>query len=96
MTEAVLEDWQSAPIDEKLKRMLGFLEKLTLAPQEIAPDDVTPLRETGITDAAIEDAIHVAVVFNMMDRIADSLGFDIPSLTAYSKMADVLLSRGYK
>lgn len=96
MTEAVLNDWKSAPIDEKLKGMLGFLEKLTLTPQEVTADDIAPLREAGNSDEAIEEAIHVAVVFNMMDRIADSLGFEIPSMAGYSKMADVLLSRGYK
>jgi alkylhydroperoxidase family enzyme len=76
--------------------MLGFIEKLTLSPGELGVDDIEPLRAAGISDQAIEDAIHVAVLFNIMDRIADSLGFQIPSSTGYTRMADVLLSRGYK
>ena len=38
-----------------------------------------PLRAEGLSDAAIEDAIHVTVLFNIIDRIADSLGFAYPA-----------------
>ena len=50
--------------------------------------------ERGIL-LAIEDAIHVTVLFNIMDRIADSLGFEIPTAEGFSRAADVLLKRGY-
>ena len=53
---AVLNDWRTAPIDAKLRAMLGFLEKLTLTPAEVGPADVAPLRAAGLSDAAIEDA----------------------------------------
>lgn len=58
--------------------MLGFLEKLTLHPGDIEPEDVIPLRTVGLSDAAIEDAIYVCVYFNIIDRMADSLGFAVP------------------
>ncbi len=54
-----------------------------------------PLRAEGLSDAAIEDAIHVTVLFNIIDRIADSLGFAIPSAKSFANMAEVLLKRGY-
>ena len=76
--------------------MLGFLEELTLQPGAITPGDVAPLRALGLTDAAIEDAIHVAVLFNMYDRMADTLGFDVPSPESFAYGAKVLLTRGYK
>lgn len=44
---------------------------------------------------AIEDAIHVTVAFNIIDRIADSLGFEIPTSNGFASMAEVLLKRGY-
>jgi hypothetical protein len=53
------------------------------------------LRADGLSDEAIEDAIHVTVLFNIMDRIADSLGFEIPTAEGFSRAADVLLKRGY-
>jgi len=33
---AVLEDWRTAAIPERLRAVLGFLEKLTLHPQQVA------------------------------------------------------------
>ena len=36
---AVEADWRTAPIDERLRAMLGFIEKLTLRPDELGPAD---------------------------------------------------------
>lgn len=43
----------------------------------------------------IGDAIHVCAAFNSIVRLADSLGFAIPSAAAFDRMADRLLARGY-
>ena len=53
------------------------------------------LRVQGLSDTAIEDVIHVTSLFNIIDRIADALEFDIPSAKGFAKMAEVLLKRGY-
>ena len=95
ITRAVLDDWQTAPIDRRLRAALNLIEKLTLRPDQIEPGDIDALRAEGISDEAIEDAIHVAVLFNIMDRIADSLGFEIPTAEGFARAADVLLKRGY-
>jgi alkylhydroperoxidase family enzyme len=67
--------------------MLGFLEKLTLHPGTIGPDDIRPLRSVGLSDTAIEDAIYVCVYFNIIDRIADSLGFTVPPAEVFAATA---------
>lgn len=61
----------------------------------MGPDDLAPLREAGVSVSAIEDAIHVVVVFSIIDRVADSLGFEIPSSSGFVRFANVLLKRGY-
>jgi uncharacterized peroxidase-related enzyme len=96
ITRAVLDDWQTAPIDKKLRAALNLIEKLTLTPDQIEPGDIDALRAEGLSDEAIEDAIHVTVLFNIMDRIADSLGFEIPTAEGFARAADVLLKRGYE
>lgn len=96
MIQQVLDDWRTAPIAEPLRAMLGFLEQLTLRPATLTPQDVAPLRARGLNDAAIEDAIHVAVLFNMYDRMADTLGFEVPGPESFARSAKVLLTRGYK
>ena len=93
--KAVLEDWRSAPIDARLRAQLGFLEKLTLRPDEVRPRDVEPLRAAGLSDHAIEDAIQVCALFNIYDRMADSLGWYLPDQAGYAASASNLMKRGY-
>lgn len=93
--EAVLTDWRTAPIDAKLRAMLGFLEKLTLTPADVGTADVAPLRAAGLSDAAIEDAIHACVLFNIYDRMADSLNFYQPDRAGYLASGRSLMKRGY-
>jgi uncharacterized peroxidase-related enzyme len=92
----VLDNWRTAPIGEPLRAMLGFLEKLTLDPRAVTAADVEPLRAIGLGDQAIEDAVHVCALFNMYDRIADSLGFAVPDARAFELGAARLLDRGYR
>lgn len=95
--QAVLADYRTAPISEKLRAMLGFLETLTLRPAEVGAADVEPLRAAGLSREEIEDAIHVCVLFNLINRIADSLGFELQTEAGYAGSARMLLSaRGYR
>jgi uncharacterized peroxidase-related enzyme len=93
--QAVLDDWRAAPVDARTRAMLGFLEQLTLRPDTVGAADIAPLRQVGLTDAAIEDAIHVCTLFSVYDRLADSLEFDVPDARAFEQGAKMLLRRGY-
>ena len=75
--------------------MLGFLEKLTLAPGDIGQDDLIPLHEAGVSNAAIEDAIYVCTFFNIIDRVADSLDFTVLSPEEFTRRAGRFLEEGY-
>ena len=92
---AVLDDWRTAPIDEKLRVTLGLLEKVTLTPGEVAPGDIAPLRAAGISEQAIEDALVVCALFNIIDRMADALDVAIPSAEGFARTAERLLEQGY-
>lgn len=95
MVQAAVSDHSSAPIDERLRAMLGFLEKLTAAPDQIGPADVAALRARGIDDAAILSATRVCFVFSVMDRIADSFDFQVSDARAQKWVARILLGPGY-
>ena len=92
----MLADYRAAPIPEKLRAMLGFLEKLTLQPADVSPDDAVPLRAAGLSDEEIEDAVHVCALFNIINRVADSLGFEPADADGYEKNGRWLVSYGYK
>ncbi len=96
LVRAVLDDYRAAPIDEKLRATLAFLEKLTLAPDELSRADVEPMRRAGVSPAAMRDASYVAAAFNVIDRVADSLGFRVPDAAAFRRSARFLLTIGYR
>lgn len=93
--QAALDDWRTAPVDARTRAMLGFLEKLTLAPDTVSSSDAKTLRDAGLSDAAIEDAIQVCTLFNVYDRLADSFKFHIPDDKGFETSAKMLLKRGY-
>ena len=95
MWEAVEHDWRTAPIDERLRATLGFVEKLTLRPGELTHDDAAAVRAAGVSEEALVDAIHVTALFNMITRLADSLGWDVPTFDDFHDRAEAMLERGY-
>ncbi len=72
---AVLEDWRTAPIDEGLRAMLGYLAKVTRTPDEVTAADADAVRAAGVSDDKIEDALGVCFGFNLIARLADSFAF---------------------
>jgi alkylhydroperoxidase family enzyme len=75
--------------------MLGFLETLTLCPEELDTEDADRVRAAGVSDDAMVDAIHVAALFNMIVRLADSLGWDVPTWESCLDRGEAMLARGY-
>ena len=75
--------------------MLGFIEKLTLRPDELGRADAEAVRAAGVSDPAIVDAIHVAALFNMIVRMADSLEFEVPPYESFLGRAETMLTEGY-
>jgi uncharacterized peroxidase-related enzyme len=95
LVHAVLEDYKTAPIDERLRATFAFLEKLTLTPEAVGTDDAAALRSAGLSDDAIDEAIYVCFCFNVMDRVADALGFRLSDAKGLKWAARILLGPGY-
>ncbi len=62
---------------------------MTLRPDELGPPPA------GVSQAALRDALYVAALFNVIDRLADSLGFDLPSADVHAEYAPRFLAEGY-
>lgn len=71
--------WQTIEehLDRRQQRLCRFAEKLTLTPAEMRPQDLDELREVGLSDEAIVEAVHVIGYFNHINRVADALGVDL-------------------
>lgn len=92
----MLADWRTAPVSEPLRAALGFLEQLTLRPDEVSSEGAGAVRAAGVSDQALEDAVHVCALFNTIDRIADALAFHVPAPQAAEAAAPRFFERGYR
>jgi uncharacterized peroxidase-related enzyme len=99
LVEAALSDFQRAAVGPKVKAALALLEKLTLDPDGVTREDIERVQAAGVSDAAIEDAVHLCALFNIINRLADAFDFD-PSLGStpeiVAKGANAALRFGYK
>ena len=93
--QPVLDDYRTAPIDEKLRAMLGLLETFTLHPEQLSASGIRAVLATGVTREAVREAFYVAFLFNTYDRLADTLGWELPEQGYYAKAGQFLLKKGY-
>jgi alkylhydroperoxidase family enzyme len=91
----ILADHRTAPITEPLRATLDLLATFTLRPDELDAEAVRAVLRQGVSKAAINDAFHVAFLFNIYDRLADTLGWELPGEAYYPKAGVRLLTRGY-
>lgn len=96
VTRAALTDWRRAPVNSGVRCTLGFIEKLTLSPDPVGPEDVAALRAKGLTDQTIADAIYVCAGFNIINRVADALGVRVPPLKVFVRGVKFSLIFGYR
>lgn len=96
LTRAVLEDPEHAPTDERLRATLRLLRTLTLEPDRVDPEAIDGVRDTGVSDEAIRDAVRVCALFNVIDRVADAMKFHVRSSDEFARDAVSLLKRGYR
>jgi uncharacterized peroxidase-related enzyme len=74
LASAIAEDYNTAPISEQDRVMLGFVAKLTKDATEISREDHARMREAGFDDTAILQVTLIASWFNYINRVADALG----------------------
>ncbi len=81
---ALVEDIDQAPIDEKLKPLLHYVRKLTQSSSKIVQSDADAVFAAGWSEEALHDAVLVCALFNFMNRVLDGAGitpkpvFDAP------------------
>jgi AhpD family alkylhydroperoxidase len=93
--DAALADYEAAPISERLRAALRFLQRMTMAPDDLSTDDVTSAFAAGLTADDLRDAAAVGAVFSIITRNANALDFEIPSADEFDRAAGMLLRRGY-
>ena len=80
---------------EGLRATLGFIEKQTLHPDELTASDAEAAYAAGVSREALQQAAHVAALFNMIVRLADAFGWDVPDWDRLMQRAPAMLEGGY-
>jgi uncharacterized peroxidase-related enzyme len=60
--------------DEETARFLPLAEKITRHANKVTDEDIETLRAAGWSDEKILEAIWIVVFFNLVNRLADTLG----------------------
>jgi uncharacterized peroxidase-related enzyme len=78
--------------DEETARFLPLAEKITRHAYKVTDGDIQLLRDGGWSDEKILEAIGVVVFFNMINRLADTLGIAEDDFEAELERARELLA----
>ena len=87
--EAVVEalergDLAAAPVDDRERVLLSFVELLTKHAWRNTAEDVECVRHAGWTDEQIAEAVYITAMFAFFNRVADAFGLKNPN---YRQMA---------
>jgi hypothetical protein len=82
-------------MDERLRGALAYLERVTLAPEQVTAEDARAALAKGASPAALAQALDVLFAFNVMDRLADAMGWEVSTPEEFRKWGVFLLKRGY-
>jgi uncharacterized peroxidase-related enzyme len=96
LVDTALADYRAASISDGLKATLEFLEAMTLRPTELTAESAAAVFEAGVSAEALEDAIAIGAIFNIVTRYANALDFAVPTADEFDRAASMLLKRGYR
>jgi len=74
LIDALIEDVESAPVDERLRPVLAYVAKLNTLPSRLVERDARAVYDAGWSEAALYEAVQVCALFNMMNRIVEGTG----------------------
>lgn len=93
--DAVLEDFRTAPIDEKTKALFAFIEQMNRESNRLQKEDLDRAKAAGWSEEALYDAITVCALFNFYNKWIDATGVsDLPAM-AYEASGERLATHGY-
>ena len=84
-----------APASPRLAAALSFLKQLNDVPDSVDTSSIEPLHALGIGDSGIIDLVMICFGFNLIDRVADALAFDLP-VTGFEREARFAWTFGYR
>ena len=96
VVDAICSDYQSAPISNKLKKLLAIAEQVQIDGKRVTRQLVDEARNEGASDLDIHDTVLIAAAFCMYNRYVDGLATWQPvDPGAYTQMGQRMAEHGY-
>ena len=74
LVAALVDDLITAPIEERMRPLLGLVRTLTLTPAKVRDSAIAAVYAAGWDEQALHDAVSICGLFNMMNRLVEGLG----------------------
>lgn len=94
LIEALLEDIDGAPVEEKMKPVFKYVKKLTQTPSKVIQADADAIVQAGWPESGVEDTVVITALFNYYNRLMDGLGMK-GYQEIFTEGAGFLSKRGY-
>lgn len=75
LVEKLVEDFDAAPLEPRLRPLLAFVRKLMATPGEVSQSDADAVFAAGWSEHALHDAIAVTARAAFMQRLVQGHGF---------------------
>jgi len=76
LATALLDDLDTAPVSDRMRALLAYVGKLNTLPSRLTPTDAQVALAAGNSEDMLFEAIQVAGLFNMMNRLVEGAGVD--------------------
>ncbi|MGH3901743.1 MAG: hypothetical protein ACRDTA_26505 [Pseudonocardiaceae bacterium] len=72
--DAALGSVNSASIRAEARAALTFLEKMSRQPEALTGADVQAVRDAGVIDEALDEAVRIGTLFHVINRVLNAVG----------------------
>lgn len=77
LVSSLINDIETAQVNENLKPIFNFLKKLTLTPTKMVQADADAVFNAGWSERALYDAIIICCTWSFMNRFVEGLGLSV-------------------
>ena len=95
LIDKLLDDPDTAPIEDRFRPLMAFVKKLTLTPSRMSQADADAVFAAGWDEKALHDTIAVTARMNFMNRIVEGFGFVQINPDRVKANAEARMKRGY-
>ncbi|MGA8268775.1 MAG: peroxidase-related enzyme [Candidatus Acidiferrales bacterium] len=96
LIDEIKQNFQSAPISDKMKALLAIAGKVQMGGKHVKADDVDRAKNQGASDKEIHDTVLIAAAFCMFNRYVDGLATWAPrDPEIYREIGKRVVNLGY-